>query len=67
MLQVSSDSKFTMDSPPFASSALFGGRKRATTGEKESVSVFINRNDSSRWLTLDGVASIASGPKRRLR
>ena len=31
MVHVSSVSKSTMDSPPLASSALFGGRNRATT------------------------------------
>ena len=31
MAQVSSVSKSTIDSPPLASSALFGGLKRATT------------------------------------
>lgn len=31
MLHVSSVSKSTIDSPPLAISALFGGRKRATT------------------------------------
>lgn len=44
-LQVSSDSKFTIDSPPLANSALLGGRKRATTGGEGLVVKVLERVD----------------------
>ena len=58
MLQVSSVSKSTIDSPPLASSALLGGRNRATT-EQDNVSpqspLHLFPIDSH---TLDGVARV---------
>lgn len=56
--QVSSVSKSTIESPPLASSALFGGRKRATTVIRHVIQHTDTAMDRELHHTLDGVASI---------
>lgn len=59
---VSSVSKSTIESPPLASSALFGGRNRATTAEHVSLLTNLKLNRIL-YHTLDGVASIGRAPR----